>query len=518
MSAAEREPAAGMQRGVRIVRWVGLAAGPVAAAAMYMLIPDAALDHRGRATAAVAALMAVWWLSEAIPLSATALLPIALFPLLGVLKVGQATAPYASDLIFLFLGGFIVGLAMQRWGLHKRIALITISLVGTKPKRLVAGFMLATAIMSMWVSNTATAVMMMPIGMSVIDLVFSRLGKTFDANMPRDASGPNFAMCLMLGIAYGASIGGIATLIGTPPNLVLAGFVKKTYGQEIAFAQWMRLGVPFVALFLPLAWLYLTTFAFPIRLKAIPGGSDLIRGELAALGPMKRGEWVVFIVFLCAAAAWILRPALARWLGLGDGLTDTGIAIIAALSLFLIPVDLKSRTFTMDWETAERLPWGILILFGGGLSLAKAMQESGVDVAIGRAFAGVGALPDVALIAIIALAVIFLTELTSNTAVTTSLMPVLAAAAVGLDIHPYLLLIPAAIAASCAFMLPVATPPNAIVFSSGYVTLPQMARAGFWLNLIGAALVTLMLWLLGGWLLGEDLSVVPEWAAARLAE
>jgi sodium-dependent dicarboxylate transporter 2/3/5 len=348
------------------------------------------------------------------------------------------------------------------------------------------------------------------VGASVIQLVAARLGQAPERPGP-DASGANFATALMLGIAYAASIGGVGTLIGTPSNAILKGYIEQTYGREISFAAWLALGLPLVAVFLPLAWLYLTRVAFPVRLAHIPGGRDVIRGELRALGRMGRGEWAVFTVFVLTALAWVLRPLLVARTGLA-GLTDEGIAVLAAAVLFLVPVSARERTFAMDWETAARLPWGILILFGGGLSLAGAIRATGVDRFIGRGFEALGAVPPILVVLGVALGVTFLTELTSNTAVTTTLMPVLggagAAAALGMD--PTLLLVPAAVAASYAFMLPVATPPNALVFGSGHVRLAQMVRAGFWLNLAGAGLVAITVYFFASALLGLDLrSALP---------
>ncbi len=511
-----------------MVKRIGLIAGPLAAVGAYLLLPRAVLDDAGavqsgltgagRATAAVAVLMAVWWLSEAIDLSVTALVPIALFPLVGASAIGQATAPYADKVIFLFLGGFVLALGMERWGLHKRIALRTILLVGTKPRTLIGGFMVATAVLSMWVSNTATAAMMYPIGISVIHLVFSRMGKEYDpVRTPGSGvEGANFATCLMLGIAYAATIGGVGTLIGTPPNVVLAGYIERTYGVRVSFVGWMTFGVPIVCVMLPLTWFYLTRIVFPVRLKEIAGGREMIAGELRALGPMRPAEWVVMIVFLLTAAAWILHTPIADATGFyreaADGkrtyfLSDEGIAIMAAIALFIIPVDRKRGAMAMDWATASRLPWGILLLFGGGLSLAAAIQANGVDAFIGRAFGVLEGVHPFIIIGSVAVVVVFLTELTSNTAVTNALMPVLggagAAAALGVDAE--LLLIPAAVAASLAFMLPVGTPPNAIVFGSGYVRLPQMVKAGFGLNLLSVAVVTLFCYFLAERLLALNL-------------
>lgn len=516
---------------------IGLALGPILAIAVYALAPAAELNDAGeviagltrdgRAAAAVAVLMATWWMTEAIPISATALLPVALFPLLGISTITAAAAPYASPVIALFLGGFLLGLSMQRWGLHKRIALLTIVLFGTRPRAVIAGFMAAAALLSMWVSNTATAAMMLPIGISVIHLVFSRIEGDFNPDHAGRAAPPgaNFGVCIVLGIAYACSIGGVGTLIGTPPNMVLKGFLERTYGEPIDFVRWMYLGLPLVAIMLPLTWWILTYFVFPVRLREIPGGADVIRRELRALGPMRPGEWAVFIVFCCTAAAWITRPLLVAWLDLRatiggrdvELLTDEGIAIIAALLLFIIRVPLQCDDMladkppkrrwapVMNWQTAESIPWGVLILFGGGLSLAGAIQSTGVDAFLGRQFTALQGLPTILVILGVAGAVIFLTEVTSNTAVTTTLMPVLAAAGVGMGVPPELLLVPAAIAASLAFMLPVGTPPNAMAFGTGYVKMPQMIRAGFVLNLVSMVVTTIVCYLLVGPMLGLDL-------------
>jgi sodium-dependent dicarboxylate transporter 2/3/5 len=482
-------------RARRRIQWAGLAAGPLLAAIGYALLPDhypgaagetLTLGHAGRATLAVMIWMAVWWLTEAIDISATALLPIALLPVAGAATIAEATAPYADKLIFLFLGGFLLALSMQRWGLDRRIALITLRLVGTRPANMVAGIMLATAVLSMFVSNTATAAMMLPIALSVVVLV-ERRGSDDSGSI-----GGNFALCMMLGIAYAASIGGIGTKIGTPPNGILLAFVERNYGIAIDFLGWLKVGLPLVIVFLPLTWFLLTRVLYPVERRPIEGAQQLVAEQHAALGPVKRGEWATFIVFMLTALCWIFRPLLARVI---EGLDDSGIAIIGGLLLFVIPVERRERTFAMNWETARRLPWGILILFGGGLSLAAAVKANGVAEFIGHTtttLAGGGAVPSIVLVLAVTVVVIFLTELTSNTATTATLVPILAALAPGLGVHPFVLIFPAAIAASCAFMMPVATPPNAIVFGSGYLTIPQMCRAGIWLNLIGVGLVTIL--------------------------
>ncbi len=525
------------------VQTLGLIGGPIVALLVYLLLPDqyTGIDgetinftHGGRATLTVMTWMATWWLTEAIDISATSLLPIAVFPILGILSISRTTAPYASDFIFLFMGGFILALSMQRWGLDKRIALFTLRIVGSKPANIIAGFMLVTAGLSMWVSNTATAAMMLPIALSVIDLVLKKkTGATLkESGLPDEGTtGRNFALSLMLAIAYSASIGGVATIIGSPPNGILVGFYSDTYDIEISFVQWMGIGAPISLIFLPLAWALITWVLYPIKLKAIEGGHELFENEYRKLGPMHRGEWVTMFVFISAAILWITRPLLTQLtIGEGDdawqplgGLSDAGVAILAAMALFVIPVKAKRNTgdeasdneddqqpktrrglwsfarfdvwtFAMDWHTAVKLPWGILILFGGGLSLAAAVQANEVAEFLGAQATALRGFPVIILVLAITAGVIFLTELTSNTATTATLVPILAGLAPGLGIGPEMLIIPATIAASCAFMMPVATPPNAIVFGSGYITIPQMAKAGLWLNIIGVVLVTLMLY------------------------
>ncbi len=498
-------------RRARIARWLG----PAAAIATYALVPvgEDALTEGGRATAAVAVLMAVWWVGETLPLAVTSLLPIVLLPLTGALELEETTAAYGNPLLFLFLGGFILALAMQRWGLHRRVALLTIRAVGTQPRRMVGGFMLASAGLSMWVSNTATTVMMLPIGVSVVALVATRVGtgriaSQQTAGQPGAASGsgpdvrpgepiseqsptPNLAVGLMLGIAYAASIGSVATLIGTPPNTFLAGFLLQTYDIDLGFGRWMLMGLPLALVFLTLAWLVITRWLYPPEVDDIPGGAQLIDDELAELGPVGPGERNVLIVFVLMATLWIGRSPLQD---LFEGtrlaaIDDAIIAIGGAVLLFALPVRAREGLFTMDWETAKQVPWGVLLLFGGGLALAAAVTENGVDLFVGAVIAQLTAVPLAVLVAVVVVSVILLTELTSNTATTAALVPVVAGAAILLDLDPLTLAVPAALAASCAFMLPVATPPNAIVFGSGHVTIPQMVRAGVVLNVVGSVLI-----------------------------
>ncbi|MGI9590570.1 MAG: SLC13 family permease [Myxococcota bacterium] len=484
---------------------MGLGAGPIVALAVAALLPDAypsgsgepvAFPPAGRATAAVAAWMALWWLTEAIPVYATALLPLVLLPLLGAVPMRAAAAPYAHELIFLFMGGFLIALAMERWGLHRRLALATLRLVGDRSTHVVGGFMLVTALLSMWVSNTATAIMLLPVATSVIARVARQHGAASPEAALADRSSPvrPFALCLLLGIAYGASIGGMGTPIGTPPNVVLLTFMKSELGREVSFARWMTVALPLVAIFLPLVWLLLTRVIYPIDLPRIEGGRRVFAEALAELGPMVRAERVVLTVFLLAAVLWITRPLLigVEVAGIAPlaGLSDPGIAMLAALLLFVIPAERDPRRFVLDWDTAVKLPWGILVLFGGGLSLASAIRVNGVGELLASQVAGLAGTPSLLIVFAVVTLVVFLTELTSNTATTATLVPVLAALAPGLELDPVLLIVPAALAASCAFMLPVATPPNAIVFGSGLVRLPEMSRAGFWLNWLGIALIT----------------------------
>ena len=477
---------------------MGLWLGPLLAVGVFLLLPGTdqatptGISPAGRITAALAVWMATWWLTEALPLAGTALLPVVVLPLAEVSTIAAATAPYANPLIFLFLGGFVIGLAIQRFGLHRRMALHILLAVGTSPRRLIAGFMLASAVLSMWISNTATAIMMLPIGASVLALLKEgQLGASADGPACRPEDNDAFATALVLGIAYACSIGGIGTLIGTPPNLILAAFLRSQYGIELSMARWLAIGLPLVAILLPLTWFYLTRVAFRVSDRPLPCGREVILAELTALGPMDRGERVVFVVFLLTAAAWILRPQITAWTGL-SGLSDTTIAMAAALALFVLPVGRSPRRAAMDWDTVRQLPWDILILFGGGLSLAAAIATTGVDAFIGSGFSHLAGVAPFILVLAVTAGVILLTEITSNTAVTTTLMPVLAATAVATGAPAGMLLTAAAMAASCAFMLPVATPPNAVVFASGFVSIAQMARAGLWLNVAAALAISMV--------------------------
>ncbi|MDB1088459.1 DASS family sodium-coupled anion symporter [Streptomyces sp. ACA25] len=480
--------------GVLPRQWIGLAAGVALALLVRTLLPDT-LESGDKNVAAVATLMAVWWMTEALPLPATALVPLVAFPALDVAPIGVVAPPYANPVIFLFMGGFIIAIAMQRWNLHTRFALATVSVVGTSPVRMIGGFMLATAFLSMWISNTATAVMMLPIGIAVLGLM-AQLG-----DGQRD---PNFATALMLGIAYAASIGSLGTVIGTPPNTLLRGYADENLDIRISFFQWMQFGVPIAAVFLVIAWLVLTKVAFRPRITEVSGGRELIQERRRELGPIGRAEWTVLAVFVFAAVSWMVMPQLAdvwEWAGLID---DGVIAMTAALLLFALPVTADRRQRSLEWEDTKNLPWGILLLFGGGLSLSGQFTretEDGSTVGlgpwIGDRVTGLDVWPTVLLVFAVGLLVLLLTELTSNTATTATFLPIMAGVAGGLGLDPMLLLLPVALAATCAFMLPVATPPNAVVFGSGQVTIAQMIRGGVLLNMIGVVLVTFAVYTLG---------------------
>lgn len=463
---------------------VGLFLGPVVALLMLLSDPPADLSHVGWLTAACGVLMAIWWATEAIPIAVTALLPILLFPLLGIASIEQTVQPYSHKVIYLFLGGFIVAFAMQRWNLHRRIALNVLQVVGGDGRSLVGGFMLASALLSMWVMNTSTTMMLLPIAVSIITVIHKSVREL------NDQSRDDFQYALLLGVAYGATIGGMATLVGTAPNAMLVAFMQESYGTEIDFASWMLVGLPLSIVMLPLAWFILTRVVFTVDFHTSDAGRNELRRMKADLGPMSTPEKRVAIVFVLMALAWVTRPLLTRIPGL-EPLEDSMIAIAGALALFLIASGDKSDPLLIRWKYAEQLPLGVLILFGGGLSLAGAVNRTGLSEWIGSNLQLVGDWPVFAIVIVAAAMIIFLTELTSNIATTATFLPVVAAVAVKSGIDPIVLTVPITFAASCAFMLPVATPPNAIVFGSGLLTVPKMARAGLALNLVGIVVVSI---------------------------
>ncbi|WP_422073277.1 SLC13 family permease [Tranquillimonas rosea] len=495
-------------------------AGLVAAGIVYLLLGGSeSLSPDARWVAAVGTLMAVWWMTEAIPLAATSLLPIVLLPLLTDRTVDETTAPYASSIVFLFLGGFLIAIAMEKWELHRRIALLTLRQVGVEPKRIILGLMIATGFLSMWVSNTATTLMMLPIGLSVLTLVVERSSSSQGKEVGEDLQAghrvsdviddPNtkaFGVCLVLAIAWSASMGGLGTLLGSPPNAIVAGYAADELGREIGFLEWMMVGLPLAAIFIFIGWIMMTRLFYRFDLEEIPGGREMIDEQIAGLGSLSQGEKMVMAVFAGAAFLWIVPGLLANIPGLAflDNLDDTAIAIAAGLTLFILPGRGRGE-MVLNWRDAENgLPWGVLLLFGGGLSLAGAVAATGLDSWFGEQVSGLGVLPTILLVASVVALVMFLTEITSNTATAATFIPVLGGVAAGIGTDPMTLLIPAAFAATCAFMLPVGTPPNAIVFGSGAVTIGQMARGGFFLNLTGIVLITAIAYLLGGIALGLE--------------
>ena len=505
---AEEASSKGMMTRGRII---GLVVGPLVGLAIFLVMPEMPLplgegeteevmSVNGAVVAAITAWIAIWWATEAIPIPVTSLLPLVLFPLMveGA-AVGDVASAYGSDTIFLFMGGFMLALAMQKWNLHTRIALTIVSKVGSNTVGLIGGFMIATGFVTMWVSNTATAVMMLPVGLSVVALITQFRGGRTDAN---------FATALMLGIAYSSSIGSVATLIGTPPNVLMVGYLADNHDIQIGFGQWMMAGVPLAAVFMLIAWFVLTRLFKP-AVKKVEGAQELIREELAKLGSMSRGEKLVLAVFGFAAFSWIFIPMLADveavanvapWLG---SVSDAGIAMTVAVLLFLIPVDRK--TPLMDWDTAVKLPWGVLLLFGGGLAISAQFTSTGLSMWVGEQVSFLSGVPTWVLILAVTALVLFLTELTSNTATAATFLPIMGGVAMGMDIDVLALVVPVALAATMAFMLPVATPPNAIAFGSGYVKIGEMIKGGLWLNLAALFLILGTMYGLMTWALGISL-------------
>lgn len=496
----------GNNRNYKPGQLIGLIAGPLLFIITLLFYSPEGLSQEGLAVLASTIWIAIWWMTEAIPIPATSLLPIILFPLTGGLDIGTTTSSYGSDTLFLFMGGFMIALAMEKWNLHRRIALSIISVIGTNTNRIILGFMVATGFLSMWISNTATAMMMVPIGLAIIYQISDALKD--DSTI--DTSKENFAFgkALMLGIAYSASVGGIATLIGTPPNAALAGVIKEMYGIELSFAKWMLFGVPVAWFFIILIWFYLVKMAYPLNLKQLPGGKRVITKELQKLGQPSAEEKAVFTVFVLTAIAWITRSFLL--VKINPNIDDAIIAMAAAIVLFITPSKNKKDTFLLDWNTAVKLPWGILLLFGGGLAVAAGFTQSGLSEWIGKQLTTLQGIHIFIVLLVVTGVVIFLTEITSNTATANMMYPIMAALAVALGVHPFVVMIAAGVASSCAFMLPVATPPNAVVFGSGYLRIPDMAKAGLVLNLIGIILITVAIYFLLPIIWGININEVPD--------
>lgn len=445
------------------------------------------------AVLAVATWMVIWWITEAVPIPITSLLPILLFPMLGILDLKQSTASYAHPIIFLFLGGFLIALALEKRNLHKRFALSLIKITGTKPNGIILGFMLATAFLSMWISNTATTVMMLPIAISVVEL-------TRPVNLNTGTSNHRynkFAISLMLGIAYAANIGGIATIIGTPPNVVLVGYYDTLYGQQISFTQWMVFGLPIAAFLLASCYLLLVHWIYPSRIKNFDGVKDEIKRQLAQLGTFSLAEKKVAVVFTLTALGWILRQPINDLIEI-NLLSDTNIALIGGMLMFMVPVNLKEQEYILSWKDTRTLPWGILLLFGGGLTLASAMESVGIIEVIVNQFNALQITDHLFLLIGFTVIMLFMTELMSNVAITTIFLPVLMALAVSMNLSPLYFAVTVTLAASCAFMMPISTPPNAVVFSSGYLQIKHMLKAGIVLNIVAVVVIVLCFQILKG--------------------
>lgn len=477
-------------------RWWLLALGPAAGLLLALVLPES-LSFEGRAVAACALWMALWWMTEAAPIPVTSLLPLVLFPLFGMAEMKEVAAPYADPVIFLVLGGVILGLATEKSGLHLRVALLTIRVVGTKPSQIVLGLMIASAFVSAWVSNTATAVIMVPIAVSILNLVRS---------IDEKAAGRRFAASLLLGVAYGVTIGSTATLIGQPPMALMKGYLNEAYGFDIGFGTWMLIGVPWAAVMLVIAWVVLTKIVYRPEVDRLPGGDDLIRNELAKLGRMSTSERRVAVIFLVAIFFWVVVPFIAQipWLAenaavLGS-VDDSQIAVAAAIACFVVPAGRRGessrRGALLQWSDSKEVPWGLLLLFGGGLSLSAMFTATGFSEWVGEQVSGLTDLPPWLIIVAVIVVGLGLTELTSNTATAAAFLPIFGAVAVGVGIDPLFMTVAVTLAVCSAYMLPVATPSNAVAFGSGEITIKQMMRAGLWLNLISLALIMVVMYTL----------------------
>ncbi len=484
------------------VQLIGLLLGPLLFVLTLLFLQAEGLDQNGIFVVAAALWIASWWVTEAIPIPATSLLPLVLFPMGGIMTNQDTASFYGDDIVFLFLGGFLLAVAMEKWNLHTRIALSIIKAIGTTTATILLGFMISTALLSMFVSNTAAVMIMIPIGLAIIKEAHSLSTPSVQKDVKI------FEKSLVLAIGYAGTIGGLGTLIGTPPLIILAGQMKQIFDVEMNFAQWMLVGVPVVIVLLALAWAYMNFFQFKHGMNQLPGGRKIIVDELDKLGKITKEEKWVLAVFILAASLWILRGFFFDQFAFTELLGDGSIAMLAAVLLFIIPSK-RQNGRVLDWGVAKDLPWGVLLLFGGGLALAGSIVETGVDQWIGEMLSGIGGMPLILMIAIVALLILFLTEFTSNTATATMILPVLAGLAIALDVHPLALMVPAAMAANSAFMLPVGTPPNAIVFGTGKVTIGEMMKAGFGLNIIAALMIIIVVYLWVPVVYGIDLLAFP---------
>lgn len=469
----------GLTPRARNYKFTGLSLGVVLALAMWFLLPDS-LGHDIRVTAAVAVLIGAWWITEAAPLAITALIPLIAFPATGVASMAELGAHYMSPIILLFLGGFILAMALQRWNLHKRLAIRIVLFIGTRPSRLVAGFMIATAGLSMWVSNTATAMMMIPMGMSMVTLLEQQ------KLIPKKSK---FGTALALGIAYGATIGGMGTVIGSPVNIIVVGYIRETLEYPVSFLQWMSVGIPFVVIMLFIGWFLLTKVFWKPEVDSIPGGREIFEQQLRQLGKLQGGERAVLIIFVATALSWVFIPTFSPE---GFWVDDTAIALIAAFACMLIPAKPREGVMVMTWKDAEQMPWDVLLLIGGGLALSSQITSSGLSTALGDSLSILAGAPLWVITLAVIIMLLLLTELTSTTATTAAFVPVVGGLALALGLNPVVLVIAAGMACTCAFMLPVATPPNALAYSTGSVTMKQMIQTGVWMNVVSVVVVTIV--------------------------
>lgn len=490
------------KRSYSTAQLVGLILGPLLFAVIMWFFAPEGLTQSGKAVLATTLWIAVWWITEAIPIPVTSLLPLILLPVTESMSGSDTASAYGDPIIFLFLGGFLIALAMEKWNLHKRIAIIIVSIIGISPKRIILGFMLATGFLSMWVSNTAAVMMMIPIGTAITFQAVAHARKTDDEGSVR-----TFEKAVIFAIGFAGTIGGLGTLIGTPPNIILAGAIRTLYEVEISFATWLFFAAPVVIILLFIAWYFLVNIAFPIRMKQLPGGKELIANERLSLGKMSFEEKAVLTVFLFAAFMWISRTFI--WDGFIPGISDAMIAVVAGVLLFLIPAKNKGRKL-LEWDVSKDLPWGVLLLFGGGLALAAGFKETGLADWIGQQLIVLEGMNFILILIITTALVLFLTEITSNTATATMILPILASLALAINVHPFALMVPAAMAANCAFMLPVGTPPNAIIYATGRITITEMVRSGFWLNVFATILIVLAVYMYLPLIMGINLTTFPN--------
>ncbi len=480
------------------VQRVGLVLGPVLATVLYFVIDRSFISPDAYKVLAIAAWMITWWVTEAVPFPVTALLPLVIFPLTGVMKMSEAAAPYANPIIFLFMGGFMIALALEKHRVHERIALNLIQLTGTSGNGIILGFMLATGFLSMWISNTATAMMMLPIALSVINLISKTPGSTFE-NFSRGER--NFALGLMLMVGYAATLGGLATIIGTPPNVVFVGLLDDFYGQKMQFGKWMLVGVPVAVLTLLSTYLIITRILLPNGIKKVEGSDELITAKLKDLGSIRKEEKRVLAIFGITSLFWIFQQPLNLLFG-SNLLNDTNVAMAGGLAMFIVPANLKTATFLLEWNDTRKMAWGILFLFGGGLCLADALENVGVIQTVGKWIASQTSFNLWLIFALIVTGVI-LSELMSNVALVQVFVPVVFGIADNLGANAILLAMPVTLSASIGFMFPIATPPNAIVFSSGYIRMKDMVRAGVLLDIASIAIIFLSSITLVKWIFGE---------------